>query len=152
MAAHTDLFGIATAAGGRAELREGVDILGALEGRAQARDFLFGYYGTPGTRRFKIMVRHKDWKYIYMANGGREQLFNLNEDPQELRNALVSHADIARQLRAKAAAACNRPGARESLDGAKLRSFPFEERRRERIISSTNREALQDFPTSRKTC
>ena len=76
----------------------------------EPREFLFGYYGAPGTPRFKIMVRHKEWKYIFMANGGREQLFNLNEDPKELRNAIGSHADIAKQLRAKAASACNRPG------------------------------------------
>jgi arylsulfatase len=144
----TDLFGIATAAAGRSEMREGVDVLGLLDGRATPRDSLFGYYGTPGTRRFKIMVRHGDWKYIFMANGGREQLFNLNQDPHELRNAMASHADIAKQLRSKAAAACDRPGAREALDGAKLRSFPFEERRRERIYQFDKSRGVTGFPTS----
>jgi arylsulfatase len=144
----TDLFGIATAAAGRSEMREGVDVLGLLDGRATPRDSLFGYYGTPGTRRFKIMVRHRDWKYIFMANGGREQLFNLNQDPHELRNAMASHADIAEQLRSKAAAACDRPGAREALDGAKLRSFPFEERRRERIYQFDKSRGVTGFPTS----
>jgi hypothetical protein len=39
---------------------------------------------VPGTRHFKFMVRSGDWKYIWMANGGREQLFNVKEDPNEL--------------------------------------------------------------------
>jgi arylsulfatase len=146
LVSQADLFGIATTAAGRPEMREGSDILGMLDKRSAPRDTLFGYYGAPGTRRFKIMVRHKDWKYIFMANGGREQLFNLVDDPQELRNSVMSHADIAKQLHARAVAACERPGARAALDGGTLRSFPFEERRRERIYQFDRSRDITGFP------
>jgi choline-sulfatase len=32
------------------------------------------------------MRRRADWKYIFMANGGRELLFNLSDDPSEIHN------------------------------------------------------------------
>ena len=69
-AALTDLFGIATQAAGKTDLRQGVDVLGVLDGKAQPRENLFGYYGEPGTPLFKIMVRNGPWKYIFMANAG----------------------------------------------------------------------------------
>jgi choline-sulfatase len=144
----TDLFGIATTAAGHPEMREGTDVLGVLEGRARPRDYLFGYYGTPGTPRFKIMVRHRDWKYIFIANGGREQLFNIREDPHELQNLMASHAEVAKQLHARAVAACNRPGAREALDRSQLRAFPFEKRRRERIYQFDRAKGVTGFPVN----
>ena len=48
-----------------------------LDSTAQPRQDLFGYYGEPGTPRFKIMVRHGPWKYIYMANGGGSSCSNF---------------------------------------------------------------------------
>jgi len=38
----------------------------------------------PGSEFFKVMVVKDEWKYIFMANGGREQLFNLQADPDEI--------------------------------------------------------------------
>ena len=58
---------------------------------------LIGYYGEPGTRLFKVMVRQGEWKYVYMANGGREQLFELAGDPNELKNLADSRTDVARR-------------------------------------------------------
>ena len=71
----------------------------AGDGRWQgspARTCFIGYYGEPGTPLFKIMVRQGQWKYIYMANGGREQLFDLADDPNELKNLAESRTDVAR--------------------------------------------------------
>ena len=96
----TDLFGLATKLGGKKDVRDGIDIL------EDKRDFLFSFHGRPETRQFKLMVRHKQWKYIYMANGGREQLFNLNEDPAEMENLIVREKDIAERLRFQAAKKC----------------------------------------------
>jgi arylsulfatase len=86
----TDLFGIATGAAGKSDVRQGIDVLGLLNGTGHKRETLFGYYGDPGTARFKIMARGGEWKYIYLANGGREQLFNLQSDPHELNNCATT--------------------------------------------------------------
>ena len=121
----TDLFGIATSAAGQPDLREGADVLGMLAGHAPAREHVIGMYGQPGTPQFKVMVRTGDWKYVYIANGGREQLFNLTDDPNELRELTGQRPEVASRLRTVAAAACDVPGARDGLDGAGLKSFPF---------------------------
>ena len=97
-----DLYGIATSEAGRTELRDGCDILGLVRGTAPPRSTLFALYGMPGTPLFKIMVREGDWKYIFMANGGREQLFNLREDPDEGVQRLGDSPLIAAELRRKA--------------------------------------------------
>ena len=58
----TDLFGIATAAAGHAQLRDGIDVLGVLDGSAPPRDSLVGWYGLPGTAECKVMVRDRRWE------------------------------------------------------------------------------------------
>ena len=45
---------------------------------------LVGMVEIPGSHDFKVMVVTDQWKYIFMANGGREQLFNRKKDPNEL--------------------------------------------------------------------
>ena len=143
----TDLFGIATSAAGKAEIREGVDVLGFLKGRRAPREHLIGYYGTPGTPLFKIMVREGDWKYIYMANGGREQLFNLKDDPQELKQRIPSDHTVADRLRQHAIKAVKRPNADRALDkdGA-LRSFPETNRPLQRIYQFDASNGVTGFP------
>jgi arylsulfatase len=146
LAALTDLFGIATTAAGKPELRQGSDILGLLAGKAPARQYLHGYYGEPGSRQFKMMVRHREWKYIFLANGNREQLFDLREDPGEFRNLARTRSDVAAQLRARAAADCARPELRAALDGNGLRSFPFQARPNRRIYQFDRARGVTGFP------
>ena len=142
----TDLFGIATgAAGGGGEVREGVDVLALLEGRERGRESLAGYYGVPGTRNFKVMVRSGEWKYIYMANGAREQLFNLEEDPNELRNE-AERSDHAGRLRGLAAAAVDRTNANRALEDGSLKGFTFEEREPRRIHQQDRSRGVSGFP------
>jgi choline-sulfatase len=95
----TDLFGLATSASGEAEVRDGIDIIRALNDKELQRDHLIGYHGLPGTNDFKAMVRKDEWKYIFMANGGLEQLFNLKNDPDEKENLCVTHSDSCDQLK-----------------------------------------------------
>jgi choline-sulfatase len=126
-----DLFGIATGAGSSdrtGDVREGIDLLGMLDGKSPEREFLVGMYGDPGTPLFKIMVRSGEWKYIFMANGGREQLFNLREDPDEQANLSAQQPQMRRQLRNLAIEACRRPGAQEALEGPDLLELPFRAR------------------------
>ena len=142
----TDLFGIAAHAAGKPQAREGIDVLAMLEGKARPRDRLIGYYGEPGTRYFKIMVRKDRWKYIYMANGGRQQLFDVESDPNELVNLADSRPDVAAGLRAKAVAACRTPGARDALEGDSLRKFAFLARPAGRIYQFDHSRGVTGFP------
>ena len=48
----------------------------------------------------QIMVRQEEWKYIYLANGDREQLFNLEEDPEEIHQKAESNKHVVDRLKA----------------------------------------------------
>jgi arylsulfatase len=134
LAALTDLFGLATTASGAPELRDGHDLLGALGGTTAPRESVFGVFGTPGTRQFKCMVRRGDWKYIWLANGGRELLFNLRDDPGETRNAASAAAGTLDALRAEAIRVlAAQPLAAPALEGGALRALAFEPFPRVRI-------------------
>ncbi|NIA14313.1 MAG: sulfatase-like hydrolase/transferase [Nitrospiraceae bacterium] len=142
----TDLFGIATSAAGAPELRDGADVLGLLLGEAAPREHLLGYYGTPGTPLFKVMVRSGDWKYIFMANGGCEQLFNLAEDPDEVRTRIDSDPEVARGLRTVAVSALDHPNADRALDDGDLRTFEAQERPAQRIYQFAPSRGVRGFP------
>ena len=103
-------------------------------------------YELPGSLLFKLMVRQGEWKYIFMANGGREQLFNLAEDPQELRLANADHPDALRELREVAVAHLAGSGAAPALQGDKLKAFPYQERPRNRIIQMDATHGARGFP------
>jgi arylsulfatase len=125
LACLTDLFGLATAAAGRAELRQGVDLLSVLERREAGRGTLFGYFGVPGTHDFKLMVRQGQWKLIYFANGGQSQLFDLWADPLELHDLSDSEKEMRNSLAAGGAAQLARAGCVEALQGGRLRALPY---------------------------
>ncbi len=145
-----DLFGIATHAAGKPEVRDGIDVLDMLDGKTPARSQLLGYYGQPGTRRFKIMVRQGPWKYIFMANGGREQLFDVAHDPGELKNLVGSQPEVVNSLRSAAVAACQSPGARDALNGDQLRTFEFQARPLVRIYQFDRSRGVTGFPAKPK--
>jgi choline-sulfatase len=147
----TDLFGIATSAAGKPELREGVDVLGVVEGTTGPRERLIGYYGTPGTRQFKVMVRENNWKYVYMANGGREQLFNVAEDPAELHERSQAEPRVAERMRAVAARALDRPNAVRALaENRDLKGLEFKARPLKRIYQFDASRGVTGFPTNPK--
>ena len=146
LACHTDVFGIVTGVAGQPELREGIDLLGLKSGTPQRREELVGYYAHPGSRQFKLMVRSGDWKYIFIANGGREQLFDLRNDPHELTNLAETRGEIKQQMYAKAVAACQRPELALLMDGQDLRKFPFEARPLRRIYQFDHSRGVTGFP------
>jgi choline-sulfatase len=141
-----DLFGIATQAGGTCDVRQGIDILKMLRNECAPRDYLVGMVEVPGSQDFKVMVVTDEWKYIFMANGGREQLFNLKGDPNELSNCVNSSPRIRDDLYALAAKACRVPGAMDALDGNKLRAFAFRSRKPTRICQFDRSRGVLGFP------
>ena len=141
-----DLFGIATEAAGECEMREGTNVLQMLRGKSAARNYLIGMVEPPGSHDFKLMVVTDEWKYIFMANGGREQLFNRVRDPNELSNCVKSASKIRNELHALGVQACRVSGAAEALDGDKLRAFPFRPRPRTRIYQFDRSRGVLGFP------
>jgi len=141
-----DLFGIATGAADASELREGMDVLKMLRGECTPREHLVGMVEIPGSQDFKVMVLNDEWKYIFMANGGREQLFNRKRDPNELSNCINSSAGIRDDLYALAVKACRVPGASDALEGDKLRAFPFRKRPPKRIYQFDRSQGVLGFP------
>ena len=141
-----DLFGIATEAAGECEVREGINVLQMLRGECAAREYLIGMVEPPGSHDFKVMVVTDEWKYIFMANGGRELLFNRKRDPNELSNCIGSSSKIRNELHALGVQACQAPAAAEALDGGKLRAFPFRERPRTRIYQFDRSRGVLGFP------
>lgn len=144
----TDLFGIATSGAGEPEIREGIDVIGMIEGRIKPREFLAGWYGLPGTDQFKVMIRSKEWKYIFLANGGKEQLFNLVDDPHELKNLASIRKDISKTLRKIAVDYCRHPGVVDALDGDDFKVFPFKKWvwHGERIYQFDESRGVKNFP------
>ena len=92
------------------------------------------------------MVRTGDWKYIYMANGGREQLFDLQNDPNEITNLTATRREIKEQMYGKAVAACTKPELSATLEGHDLRKFPFEARLLRRIHQFDQSRGVTGFP------
>jgi len=142
----TDLFGIATHAAGNTQTRDGIDVLGVLKGNVEPRKHLIGYYGKPGTNHFKVMVRDDGWKYIFLSNGDRGQLFNLKDDPNELINRVESEPHIALALRKVGVEACRHPGAVDGLDGDDFQSYPYEKYSDSRIYQFDTSRGVRGFP------
>src|SRR5262249_21554081 len=100
----------------------------------------------PGSHDFKIMVLTEEWKYIFMANGGREKLFNRKNDPNELSNCVSSSSAIGSELYALAVKACRVAGARDALDGDNLRAFPLRQRPPMRIYQFDRSRGVAGYP------
>lgn len=126
-----DLFGLATTAAGRPELRDGVDLLGALEGSSAARDVLFGYHRPPGSAEFKAMVRRGPEKMIWMANGGHSLLFDVAADPDETKP--LDHGED-HPLLAALVGELERCGVTEALEAGRLRRHAYQRRARRRLL------------------
>ncbi len=134
LAGLADVFGVVTGLTGEVELRDGHDVVGVIEGECAGRRELLGLYGKPGSARFKLMLRSGSRKYVYMANGGFEQLFDVEADPGELRN-LVSEGESCEELRMTAVGLLAERGVTAALagEGKALRSFEAHRRPLERI-------------------
>jgi arylsulfatase len=117
-----------------------------LRGECPPREYLVGMVEPPGSHDFKLMVVTNEWKYIFMANGDREQLFNRRRDPNELSNCVASAPQLRKDLCALAVQVCRAPGAMDALAGDELRTFPFRERPRTRIYQFDRSLGVTGFP------
>jgi arylsulfatase A-like enzyme len=59
-----------------------------------SRAFVFSANGD-----YRLGIRDGNWKYIYNANEGGHELFDLASDPDEQTNLADQRADVARQMR-----------------------------------------------------
>ena len=141
----TDLFAIASAAAGSLQTRDGMDVLGILDGGAPPREFLFACYGEPGTPQFKFMVRKGPYKYIYLPNGGRRQLFDLGGDPGELRELADSLPGVVSELHSQAYGYANRPGLYGAMKDGDFKAFPYTGRKSGRINQMANDLGVRGF-------
>lgn len=142
----TDLFGIATMAAGAPELRDGQDVLGMLRQKAPARELVFGMHGVPGTPAFKIMVRDAAWKYIYLANGGQEQLFHTAADRHELRECAKEEPARLEKMRASAVQFAAKTNLSRALEEDAFKRFPFARRPLKRIYQFDGSRGVRGFP------
>ena len=78
-------------------------------------------------RLMKLMLRWDDWKYCYFANGGRQQLFNLRDDPHELADRAGQHPALCREARKRLVQCFRAARHQAALDdaGNALRAYPF---------------------------
>ena len=72
------------------ETMEAQSLLPALRGEPwDGRNYVFAEHPRDGilqTTDFMSMVRNKEWKLVHFLNESFGQLFNLTEDPEEIRN------------------------------------------------------------------
>ena len=148
-----DLFAIATHASGEVDIREGEDLLSVVDGSNVGRDHYLGVYGQPGTSMFKCMIRWRNWKYIYMANGGLEQLFNLSTDPDEIQDQSKINPEVCDSLRAMAitdlSSAC---GTEDAVHSNELAIFTPSSRPLERIYQFDRSRGINKFPEHPRDC
>ena len=75
---------------------DGLDLVALARGEIAPRPYLESQMGGPN-RPGNIAITDGRWKYLWFPEGGCEQLFDLETDPQELRN-LASAADASSHL------------------------------------------------------
>jgi hypothetical protein len=72
----------------------------------------------------------RQWKYVWLANGGREQLFDLTDDPQETVNLAARDGARCQAAHRQLVEWCLETGFASAVEGNgaadRLRSLPFE--------------------------
>ncbi len=79
---------------------DGVSLVGVLKGeRLPSRPLFWHYphYGNQGGEPSSIIMRD-DWKLIYYHEDGRNELYNLANDPAESMDVFASNSEIAADL------------------------------------------------------
>jgi len=98
---------------------------------SDSRRVAFSEYHAHGVPSGAFMIRRGDWKLIYDTTAPH-QLFNLREDPEELRNVWSTEPEIARDLERELRKICDP----EAVNAA---AHAFERRQLERIAEIKER-------------
>lgn len=92
---------LVSAAGGRVDTLDKVDGVDVLDGgQRESRRYVVG---VGGANVRQAAITDGRWKYLWFPQGGREQLFDLESDPYELRNAAADAAAAGERERLRAA-------------------------------------------------
>lgn len=111
------------------EESSGKNLLGVFEDNdVPLRDKAVGEFGR--NQALKFMLRTGVYKYIFHANGAREQLFNLETDPDEMCNVAERHADLCARFKSELEAYYKLYSFDEALSDGSLISYPFEKAKR----------------------
>lgn len=100
------LLSLAGVAGPEAVDYDGEDLLSTLLGNVEASRKAPLFFSRPPDRKdfygFEnlpdMAVRDGNWKFLCDYDGGRPQLYHLEDDPGESRNVAVEHPDVVRML------------------------------------------------------
>jgi arylsulfatase len=100
----------------------GVNLLpSAMDANGVTHTEVHGEFGRGPMLKF--MLRWEDYKYIYHTNGGREALFDLRSDPNELQNISVNHAALCDECHRKIKVYYEVHGFDEALEGDALKHY-----------------------------
>lgn len=100
----------------------GLNLLSAIRQPAEPfRERLFGEVGRG--RVLKMMMRWGDYKYMYHTNGGKQNLFDLRNDPDEMTDVSRDHPELCAQCRQQMTDYYRSYGLAEALDGDGLMSY-----------------------------
>ena len=147
------MFAIATHASGETQARDGEDLLSVVDAGGMGREHYLGVYGEPGTSTFKCMIRWREWKYIYLANGGLEQVFNLSNDPCEIEDHSKTNPQVVDHLRKLAIAdLLSKSGTEAAIESNDLLIFSPSSRPFERIHQFDRSRGISKFPENPGDC
>lgn len=75
---------------------DGISVVPTLLGKAQeAHEFLYWEFFERG---FQQAVRHGDWKAIRLKQDAPLVLYNVKQDPEELRDVAVKHPEVIARI------------------------------------------------------
>jgi len=107
--------------------RSGQSLLKILSGETRGRDVLFGECDHGQSLIF--MARTKRYKYVYTVRRGFEELYDLEQDPDEFHNLAKDprHRQIRLDLRSRLLAWLRHYRFEAALDGDELRVAPADQ-------------------------
>ena len=108
------LLELAGVEGKPGEHPEGISLVTLLKGESiQERPLFWHYphYGNQGGEPSSV-IRRGEWKLIHYYEDGREELYNLKSDQEEVNNLSDMHPDLTRELSAQLFAYLRDVGAR----------------------------------------
>lgn len=96
-----------------------------LEPEWSLRDRIVAEYGEG--RAMKFMLRWRDYKYIYHTNGGRENLFDLKNDPDELNDISGTNTELCRTCRKQLVEYYRGHRFEDAYEDRELKKYPYEQ-------------------------